>query len=63
MKEFVIVIVTYNRLNSVKRLLNSLNYAYYLNDKVDLIISIDYSGSDIIYNYVKDYTWDFGEKK
>ena len=63
MKEFAIVIVTYNRLNSVKRLLNSLNYAYYLNDKVDLIISIDYSGSDIIYNYVKDYTWDFGEKK
>ena len=42
MSNIAIVVIAYNRLNSLKRLIHSLLQASY-NDKVDLIISIDRS--------------------
>lgn len=42
-----IVAVAYNRPTSLSRLLNSISFAYYpSNYDIELIISIDYSGSD-----------------
>jgi hypothetical protein len=41
-KEVGIVVIAYNRVTSIQRLLSSLECADYLDDNVDLIISIDY---------------------
>lgn len=57
-----IVVVTYNRINSLKRLLNSLSSAQYFEDKVTLIISVDKSENDIIENFADEYKWPFGNK-
>lgn len=43
MNEIAIVAVTYNRTDSLKRLLRSLERAHYGNEKPTLIISIDKS--------------------
>ena len=60
--KYAIVVIGYNRLNSIKRLLKSLENAEYGSDKVDLIISIDNSGSNEIENYANSFSWKFGEK-
>ena len=54
MSKIAIVVIGYNRINSIKRLLLSLENAYYDNDNIDLIISIDKSDTDIIETYVSD---------
>ena len=53
-----IVIVGYNRINSIKRLLNSVVSAYYPEGEIDLIISLDYSDiqADLI-EEIKKYKW------
>lgn len=56
-----IVVVAFNRLESVKRLIQSLLYAEYT-DKVDLIISIDKSDTDIVERYAEGLEWPFGRK-
>lgn len=57
-----IVVVGYNRLNSLRRLLNSiLNASYTVND-IPLVISIDCSGDTELYNYVNQFQWPYGEK-
>ncbi|CCO12014.2 putative uncharacterized protein [Carnobacterium maltaromaticum LMA28] len=63
MNNIAIVIVTFNRENSLIRLLNSLKKANYGEDVVDLIISIDNSGENNVYETSKQYDWPFGEKK
>lgn len=57
-----IVAVGYNRLNSMKRLLNSLLQANYPSEDIPLVISIDCSGETMLYDYVKDFKWPFGQK-
>jgi hypothetical protein len=57
-----IVVVAYNRENSLKRLLNSLAKANYQN-KVNLIISIDYGDSRGVINIAKEFNWEFGKKE
>lgn len=57
-----ICVITYNRINSLKRLLSSLEKAYYPNP-VDLIISIDKSDTDAVETFAKEYVWQFGEKR
>ena len=57
-----ICVVTYNRLNSLKRLLKDLENSYY-HRNVTLIISVDKSSSDEIEKFVKSYNWPFGEKR
>lgn len=55
--------ITYNRINSFKRLLNSLTQADYKGQSPTLLISIDKSDTNIIEDFANSYTWKFGEKK
>lgn len=57
-----ICIICYNRLDSIKRLVKSLEQSYY-NDKVPLIISIDKSETTSVEDFAKQYNWKFGNKR
>jgi hypothetical protein len=57
-----IVVVGYNRLKETKRLLDSLQNAYYGTNKVPLIISIDASGNTELYDYARSFVWAHGNK-
>lgn len=57
-----IVAVGYNRLRSMKRLLSSIADATYSEDGIPLIISIDASGDEELYSYVRSFEWKHGEK-
>jgi hypothetical protein len=56
-----IVLVAYNRVNCLDRLFKRLLQCNYLGDKVKLIISIDNSGSDEVFNYSKNCEWPIGD--
>lgn len=58
-----IVIPCYNRTASLQRLLDSLQEAYYGEDKVDLIFSIDFSGTHDVERLARAFEWRVGEKK
>ena len=58
-----IVVIAYNRINSLKRLLGSIYSADYFGDNVDLIISIDNSGSSTLADYASSLTWPHGKLK
>ena len=60
--KIAIVAVGYNRLNSMMRLLSSLDKACYKTNDVPLVISIDASGDEELYSYVKEYKWRHGDK-
>lgn len=62
MSKYAIVVVGYNRVNSIARLLSSLEKVNYEDDSIDLIISIDNSGTDIVEQYAREYVWKFGRK-
>lgn len=57
-----IVVVGYNRLGGMKRLMSSLLNASYPNKDVPLILSIDASGNGELYNYVNSIDWPYGRK-
>lgn len=57
-----IVVVAYNRTESVSRLLNSLNNAHYI-QQVPLIISIDKSNTDEVENLADSFVWTHGKKR
>lgn len=57
-----IVVVGYNRYKSLKRLLDSLQFANYESNDIPLIISIDCSGDERVYNLAKDFEWTHGSK-
>lgn len=61
MNNIAIVAVAYNRVDSLSRLLNSLDLAYYEED-VTLIISVDKSNTDVVEHYADNYKWKHGEK-
>lgn len=54
--------IAYNRLHSLKRLLNSLENAYYDSD-VELIISIDKGKTNEVENFANEYEWKYGKKR
>ena len=58
-----IVIPCYNRVDSLNRLLVSLEGANYIGEEVDLIFSIDYSGINNIRYLAESFQWEFGSKK
>ena len=60
--EIAIVVITYNRPNSLQRLLNFINESYFDDDRVDLIISIDFSGAGECENVAKSFEWSHGAK-
>ena len=62
MNTVAIVAVGYNRLKSMKRLLGSLLEAKYSIPDVPLVISIDCSGDTVLYDYVKNFKWPYGQK-
>lgn len=59
--QIAIVVVGYNRITSITRLLNSLLCAKYPHS-VPLVISIDCSGDENLYKYAREFKWPFGEK-
>lgn len=60
--KYAIVVVGYNRCDSLERLIQSLNRVDYLGDPVDLIVSIDYSGTDTVKTYADSLAWGYGNK-
>ena len=62
-ERYAIVSVGYNRLNSQRRLLESVKKADFSNyDSVPLVISIDCSGDEKLYDFAKNFEWPYGEK-
>lgn len=61
-RKIALVVVGYNRINGIKRLLKSLSVAHYPVDDVPLVISIDCSGNQKLYDYVNEYQWMHGPK-
>lgn len=57
-----IVVVGYNRVKSIQRLLSSLLNAQYPHNDIPLVISIDCSGCTELYDYVQKFKWPHGEK-
>lgn len=57
-----IVAVAYNRIESISRLLSSLDRAYY-DENVTLIISIDKSNTTKVEEYADSFIWKYGTKK
>lgn len=60
--KLAICIITYNRPDSLNRVLSSIHQADYAEDEVDLFISIDYSGSDSVEKAADKYEWAHGKK-
>ena len=58
--KIAICAICYNRINSLKRLLGSLEKAYY-DEPVTLIISIDKSNTSEVEDYADSYKWKNGE--
>lgn len=59
--KIAVVVVGYNRINSIKRVLGSLSKAHYSVD-APLVISIDASGCLPLYEFVKSFEWKHGDK-
>ena len=63
MEKIAIIAIAYNRVNSLKRLLLSLEKGHYVEEQnVPLIISIDKSNSDEVEQFADTYVWAHGEK-
>ncbi len=58
-----LIAVAYNRINSLRRLLRSLEKAAYDGEEVTLIISIDKSDTDEVERFAADYRWPHGPKR
>ena len=61
LNNIAIVVVGYNRLKELKRLLSSLQNAIY-DSSCPLVISIDASGNSELYDYVQAFEWQHGNK-
>ena len=57
-----IIAVAYNRIDSLSRLLSSLEKAWYGEGRPTLIISIDKSKTDVVERFADDYHWPYGGK-
>lgn len=61
-EKIAIVVVGFNRVNSLKTLFKSLVDAKYSHDDIPLVVSIDKSDDQEVYNYVNGFEWPYGEK-
>lgn len=61
-KTIAIVVVCYNRPTATRRLLDSLNVANYPHNNVPLIISVDCSGNEEMYELARSFEWKHGPK-
>lgn len=63
MKSFAIVVICYKRLDGIRRLLHALEQVDYDNrTDINLVFSIDNSGTDEVENFVASYQWPYGSK-
>ena len=62
MADIPIVVVAYNRMDSLKRILGSLLNAEYP-AAAKLIISIDRGDNADVLNFAEEFSWPFGEKQ
>lgn len=60
--KIAIVVIGYNRIKAISRLLACLNNAEYPSNDIPLVISIDASKNKELYNYVREFQWHHGEK-
>ncbi|MFI3202556.1 MAG: glycosyltransferase, partial [Eubacteriales bacterium] len=63
MSQYAIIVVAYNRPDSLKRLLKSIESANYLGDEVTLIISIDRSNTNEVTRIAELFEWCNGKKE
>ncbi len=63
MDNIAIVVVAYNRTDSLKRLLGSLEGVDYMGRPTDLIISVDKSANDVVERFAEDVKWNHGMKR
>lgn len=61
-KKIAIVVIGYNRLEGLKRLLGSIERAHYKDVDIPLVISVDASGDQELYDFVRNYQWNYGYK-
>lgn len=61
--DIAIIVIGYNRLYSIRRLLNSLLRADYPQGNIPLIISIDKSPSGEVGEFVQNFHWPYGRKE
>ena len=61
-EKVAVVVVGYNRLKPIQRLFSSLLRADYGGKEVPLIISIDCSNDEALYEYVRNIAWPYGNK-
>lgn len=61
-QKIAIIVVAYNRVESLSRLLKSLNAAHYKDNNPTLIISVDKSNTDEVEIFADEFVWKFGEK-
>lgn len=62
MSNYALVVIGYNRIPGMLRLLNSLEHADYGNDQVTLIVSLDNCGNSEPEKAAKNFVWSHGEK-
>jgi hypothetical protein len=58
-----IVVVAYNRVKSLRRLLNSISGARYPSQDIPLVISIDGGATEEVINLASDFQWKYGNKE
>lgn len=63
MSKYAVIAIGYNRPLSMQRLLESLEKAYYEDDDVTLIVSIDNSGTDAVEICANAFQWTHGAKR
>ncbi|MGM9679880.1 MAG: hypothetical protein ACI3XR_00075 [Eubacteriales bacterium] len=63
MSKLAIVVIGYNRIPGMLRLLDSLERAEYDGDRPTLIVSLDHCGDDSVVNAANAFQWTHGEKR
>ena len=61
-EKITLVVVGYNRADSIQRLLNSMAKAHYSYSDIRLVISIDHSGNEEVNRTAAEFEWKYGEK-
>ena len=61
--KIALVVVGYNRPDSIRRILKSLAEAQYDYENIQLVVSIDHSGNEEVVQAAKDFVWKYGPKR
>ncbi len=63
MDQIALVVVGYNRPDSMRRILHSLANAVYEEKEIPLVISIDQSGTEEVARVAREFEWNYGSKE